>query len=212
MIRILTVLLCLTSLLAIRANAQQETDEKKLIQFSGVTIGDSIYPVPYAAILIKGSHRGTISDFYGYFSFVAQENDTIVFTSIGYQPSVFVIPDTLSTNRYSIIHIMEQDTVELREAVIYGYPTYPEFKKAFLNMTFPYDDMDRAVENLHRSQMKDAIVQTGMDASMNYKHYMQQYQTRLYYAGQYPPNNLLNPLSWAKFIQAWKNGDLKIDQ
>jgi hypothetical protein len=38
---------------------------------------------------------------------------------------------------------------------------------------------------------------------------MQQQYTKLYYAGQYPPNNLLNPVAWAKFIKSWKEGKLK---
>jgi hypothetical protein len=38
---------------------------------------------------------------------------------------------------------------------------------------------------------------------------MQEYQTRIYYSGQAPPLNILNPLAWAKFIQAWKDGDFK---
>jgi hypothetical protein len=27
--------------------------------------------------------------------------------------------------------------------------------------------------------------------------------------GQLPKNNLLNPIAWAQFIQAWKNGDFR---
>jgi hypothetical protein len=38
---------------------------------------------------------------------------------------------------------------------------------------------------------------------------MNQQYTRMYYAGQYPSISLLNPVAWAKFIQAWKNGDFK---
>jgi len=49
----------------------------------------------------------------------------------------------------------------------------------------------------------------GMDGSMNFKNQMQQQYSKLYYAGQLPPNNLLNPIAWAKFIQAWQNGDFK---
>jgi hypothetical protein len=33
--------------------------------------------------------------------------------------------------------------------------------------------------------------------------------TRLYHAGQLPPNNLLNPLAWASFIKAWKDGEFR---
>ena len=33
--------------------------------------------------------------------------------------------------------------------------------------------------------------------------------TGIYYAGQLPPNNLLNPIAWSKFIQQWKDGYFK---
>jgi hypothetical protein len=43
---------------------------------------------------------------------------------------------------------------------------------------------------------------------------MQQQYTRLYSAGQgsnnLMSNNLLNPVAWAQFIDAWRKGKLKI--
>ena len=69
--------------------------------------------------------------------------------------------------------------------------------------------MVRADRNMSRADAKAAMTGMAMDASLNYKYSMQQYQSKLYYAGQLPPNNLLNPIAWAKFIKAWKNGDFK---
>jgi hypothetical protein len=48
-----------------------------------------------------------------------------------------------------------------------------------------------------------------MDGSLNYKYAMQQWQSKLYYAGQAPPISILNPIAWAQFIRAWKNGEFK---
>ena len=39
--------------------------------------------------------------------------------------------------------------------------------------------------------------------------YMNKQAQSLYYAGQQAPQNILNPLAWAQFIQAWKRGDFK---
>ena len=182
----------------------------KLIQFSGVVVeGDSLRPVPYASIMIKNSYRGTVSDYFGYFSFVAQEADTLEFSAIGFADAVFVIPDTLSTNKYSLIQVLETDTIRLKEAVVYPWPSKEEFKQAFLNLELPEDDLMRAGKNMERADMKEQMAGMAMDASLNYKYTMQQYQSKLYYAGQLPPNNLLNPIAWSKFIKAWKNGDFK---
>jgi hypothetical protein len=181
-----------------------------LIQFSGVVVeGDSLKPVPYASIIVQNSYRGTVSDYFGYYSFVAQEGDTIEFSAIGFNSAFFVIPDTLTNNKYSLIQVLRMDTINLALTEVYPWPTKEQFKKAFLALDLPDDDISRADRNMARSDAKDRMTGMAMDASLNYKYNTQQYQSKLYYAGQLPPNNLLNPIAWAKFIKAWKNGDFK---
>jgi hypothetical protein len=34
-------------------------------------------------------------------------------------------------------------------------------------------------------------------------------QTRLYQQGGMPTVNLMNPIAWAQFLQAWRNGTYK---
>ncbi len=187
-----------------------QTNEQKLVQFSGVIVnGDSLKPVPYANIIVKQTHRGTMSDYFGFFSFVAHAGDTIVFSALGYKKARFIIPDSLSDSKYSLIQVLTNDTIFLKETVIYPWPTREQFKEAFLRIRIPDDDMDRALRNLQRAEMKERMEETRMDGSMNFKYAMQQQTSRLYYAGQLPPNNLLNPLAWSKFIEAWQNGDFK---
>lgn len=185
--------------------------DKDLIQFSGVVVeADSLRPVPFTKVIIKSSNRGTLADFYGYFSFVAQKKDTIVFNSIGYKRTQFIIPDTLTGNKYSLIQVLHADTITLGTAVIYPWPTKEQFKEVFMNMPVPDDDLARAKKNLDQQAMKDQYDAMAMDGGMNFKASQQQYQTKLYYAGQYPPNNLLNPFAWAQFVKMWREGKLKI--
>ena len=187
------------------------SQERDLIQFSGVVVEmDSLRPVPFTTIIIKNTRRGTIGDFYGYFSFVAEEKDTVIFTGIGYKKAQFIIPDTLTSNRYSLIQVLNTDTVLLKETVIYPWPTKEQFKEAFLNTNVPDDDLARAKKNLEREELKEKFETMAMDGSMNYKAHMQQQYAHLYWAGQYPPNNLLNPFAWAQFIKMWREGKLKI--
>jgi hypothetical protein len=181
-----------------------------LVQFSGIVVeGDSLRPIPYTSIIVKNSNRGTVSDYFGYFSFVAQESDTIEFSAIGFNPAIFIIPDTLTTSKYSLIQVLRMDTINLALAEVYPFPTKEQFKKAFLKLSLPEDDMVRADRNMARADVKEQMTGMAMDASLNYQYSMQQYQSKLYYAGQLPPNNLLNPIAWAKFVKAWKNGDFK---
>lgn len=181
-----------------------------LIQFSGIVVsGDDLKPVPYTNIIIKNTYRGTVSDFYGFFSFVAKESDTLEFSCLGFKTSEYIVPDTLHSNKYSLIQILRTDTFLLKETVIRPWPTQEQFHEAFIRLNIPDDDLERAKRNLARAEMKERMEQSGMDGSMNYKYAMQQKQSQLYYVGQYAPNNLLNPIAWAQFIQAWQRGDFK---
>ncbi len=205
--------LSLVLLFSLAKFSNAQNDDKNLVQFSGVILtSDSLSPVSFANIIVKGSQRGTISDYYGYFSFVAKKADTIQFSAIGFKKAFFIIPDTLHSNKYSLIKIMEPDTVLLPTADIFPWPSREQFKQAFLNLNVPDDDLAIANKNLSQEEMMRLYYAMGMDASMNYKNYLKGQTDRLYYAGQLPPQNILNPIAWAKFIKAWKNGDLKKKQ
>jgi hypothetical protein len=187
--------------------------DKELIQFSGIIVeNDSLRPIPFTKVIIKNSGRGTFADYYGYFSFVAQKKDTIVFSALGYKKNQYIIPDTLSGNKYSLIQTLSSDTILLKSVVIYPWPTPEQFKEVFLSTNVPDDDLARAKKNLAHAEMKERFETMPNDGSMNYKSAMQQYQSKLYWAGQYPPNNLLNPFAWAQFIKMWREGKLKVKQ
>lgn len=192
-------------------NAQNKN--ANLVQLSGVILtSDSLSPVSFANVIVKGTHHGTISDYYGYFSIVGQIKDTIEFSAIGFKKARFIIPDTLSSNKYSLIKIMERDTIMLGEVPIFPWPSREQFKQAFLNLKIPDDDLAIANKNLSQEEMLRLYYAMEMDGSMNYKNYLKGKTDQLYYAGQLPPQNILNPIAWAKFIQAWKNGELKKKQ
>ncbi len=208
LMRTVKYLILFVSLLMMAGQVVAQKDD--VVQFSGVIVtGDSLKPVPYASIIVKDTRRGTVSDFFGYFSFVAQKNDTIVFSSVGYKKSEFVIPDSLSSSRYSLIHMMQKDTILLHETVVYPWPTIEDFKRAFMSIKVPDDELEIIKKNLDGRRLASAAAALPMDGSGNFKAAMADYHTRMYHYGQVPPNNLLNPLAWAQFIQAWKNGDFK---
>ncbi len=202
----LTLAACVLMLNAVIAQPSNE----RLVQLSGVIVtGDSLSPVPFTSIMIKSSSRGTVSDYYGFFSIVAQLGDEIEFSAIGFKKAIYLIPDTLNENRYSLIQMLNRDTVMLNQAVIYPWPTKEQFKQAFLDLKIPDDDMAHARRNLALETMRDESNRIEMDASLNSKYIFDKQQSKLYNTGQLPANNLLNPVAWAKFIQAWKNGDFK---
>lgn len=210
---LIAFLFCTTVFWSDRAIAQTGTTadtSRKIIQFSGLLLdADSLYPIPFAAIVIRNTSRGEYSSSTGFYSLVVQENDTIDFYALGYKRGTFIVPDTFITSAFNHVQALQLDTILLREMVVYPWPSREKFKTEFLNMEVPSDDLDRARKNLARAEMIQAIQQVSMDGGMAYRAKMDQQVQRNYYAGQYVPNNLMNPLAWSKFIQAVQNGEFR---
>ena len=202
-------------ILPVFTHAQKEQQDRKeyyknLVQFSGAVVtGDSLHPVAFTHIIDHKTGFGTISDYYGYFSFVANKGDSITFSAIGFKKGLFVIPDTIHNNRYTMFQVMTSDTVYLSETVIYPWPTKEQFKEAFLKLDIPDDDLEIARKNLDRYELYVRAQAMPMDGSMNYRNYIDQTVSKLYYAGQTQPISLLNPFAWAQFIKAWEDGKFK---
>jgi len=187
-----------------------QTPDEDLVQFSGMIVAsDSLEAVPYVNIRIKGLNRGTTSDFYGFFSLVARKGDVIQFSAVGFKKGEYLIPDTLRSNRYSLVHIMTNDTILLKETVIYPWPTKEQFRHAFVWNKIPDDDLTIAQRNLDKMEMRERARAMPMDGSMNYRNYMDNQVSKLYYRGQAQPITVFNPFAWAEFIKAWKRGDFK---
>jgi len=192
------------------ARAQQPAAEENLIQFSGLLMtSDSLKGIPFAHVIILNRHKATITNHQGVFSFVAQPGDSVLFSAVGYKKEVYLIPADLKDNNYSIIQLMTKDTVYLPETLVYPWPTPERFKDAFLNLDIPDDDLERARKNLEREALKELGMAMKPDGNESSDYYLRQEAARFYYAGQKPPMNIFNPLAWAEFIQAWKNGAFK---
>lgn len=205
-------LFLLTPLLMEAQKDQQHNQDyyKDIVQFSGAVVtSDSLHPVAFTHIIDHNTGFGTISDYYGYFSFVARKGDTISFSAFGFKKGSFIIPDTIRNNRYAMFQVMATDTIYLNETVIYPWPTKEQFKEAFLNLDIPDDDLEIARKNLDRYELYVRAEAMPMDGSMNYRNYIDQTVSKLYYAGQTQPINLLNPFAWAQFIKAWQDGKFK---
>jgi hypothetical protein len=201
-------------LTCLQVDAQQEgnaeKEDEKLVQFSGIVMtADSLMTLSYVNITIKRTLRGTFSDMNGYFNFVALKGDTILFNSIGYKSSTYIIPDSLTQQKYSMIKLMTTDTTYLAESIVRPLPTREMFNYFFVNVDIPDDDMERARKNLERERLKEAAEKMGPDGAEIAKAHLNRQAQQYYYAGQLPPNNLLNPFAWAQFFEAWKNGDFK---
>lgn len=184
-----------------------------IVQLSGVTLtADSLQAVPNVSVIIKGQNRGTITNDLGIFSIVAFKGDVIEFTAIGYKRKEIKIPTDLKGFNYSLIQLMVKDTFYLPVTIIRPLPTPEEFERAFLTMKFPDDKYEIARKNTDAAKLRALAQILPRDASESINQYFNKQAQALYYSGQQPPINLLNPAAWADFIQAWKRGDFKRKQ
>ena len=190
------------------ADKSQQSD--KYIQVSGVVLDDSLQPLPFVSIMLKGTRSGTVSDFYGFFTIVARAGDEMQFFSVNHKNKVYNLSDTLTGKHYSIIQILTKDTIQLPTVNVFPWPSKEQFKRAILNLDLSDTDLERAAKNMDNDDVRASIKGGTMDAASNYRVRMQQQYTRLYQAGQYPSVSLLNPVAWAQFIDAWRKGKLKI--
>ncbi|MCB8994914.1 MAG: hypothetical protein H6538_04830 [Bacteroidales bacterium] len=187
------------------------SQDENLIQFSGVIRNLKNEILPDVHIINIDRHSGTTSNEKGMFSFIVSPTDSVLFRSVGYKNTLVIIPDSLPGKHYPRDVYMLGDTIHFAELKIFPWKTYEEFKVAFLHLELKEDDQQRAVKNI-------AIIKAQLnmdfepDADLSYKYGMQNQYDRLYYAGQYPSIPIFNPLNWAKFFSALKNGDFRKDE
>src|SRR5690606_1402276 len=163
----------------------------------------------FTSILTKGSYRGTISDVYGYFSFVAQASDTILFSAVGFKRGEYIIPDSLQENKYSMIHVLFPDTVLLRPLEVYPWPSREQFREAFLSLHVANDDYQRALAHLNSAEAIQRMENLPPDPGLAAQYQTMLDNTRIYNQGMAPTVNLFNPIAWAQFLQAWRAGQFK---
>ncbi len=199
------ILFSFLAVLILKTSAGEQSDLKDPLQLSGIIRNEFNEPMPYSHIIIINAGKGSIANNRGRFSFVVFPNDTLVFSSLGYKRKQMIIPEDIDRMHYSVDIQLERDTFEIREVTVFPWATYEEFSEAFIALDLPEDDYDRAIANI-------ALIQTWMelegipaDPAASFRLAMQQHHNRSMYAGQ-PPNNLLNPFSWAQFIQAIREG------
>lgn len=187
-------------------------NDSTLIQFSGMVITDAnnqLIPVPYATISVAAENRGTYTNYRGFFSIVVHRGDKVTFSAIGFRPTVFTIPDTIRGARFYAAQLITDDTINLPETVIFPWPDRDHFKLEFLAMDISEDLADRARENLSEKSLSIVRERTKMDANENADYYLRQEAQSYYSLGQTPPMNIFNPMAWAQFFKAWKEGEYK---
>lgn len=200
-------LICI--LFSVTAFAQQKPAQEKLIQFSGIiTDIDSTNVIPYVTMTnLSANSKRVAADYRGYFSFIVNPGDTILFTAIGYKKFSTIIPQSTPDSKYTIMVKLKAEVINLPTVRVFPWATTEEFTKDFLSMKIADDDMAIAKRNLSRSSINGMIQALPRDAqeigSQNYRYNFD----RMINKNMVQTNPLLNPFAWGKLMQSIFDGD-----
>ncbi|HVD98345.1 MAG TPA: carboxypeptidase-like regulatory domain-containing protein [Cytophagaceae bacterium] len=206
-IKILFLLIALFSISQLQAQ-----NTSKVVQVSGLVVsGDSLYGVPGVAVYIPKSGRGTVTNYVGYFSLPALIGDSLIINSVGFKSRRYTVPDTLRSDKMSLIIELVEDTLMLPVIEIFPWPTEQLFKEAFLSLKLPEQDMNNMNQNLNEQVLKRMLYSTSASGAENHRYYMQKQvqvnDTR--YNLVSPALTFSNPFAWSRFISDVKKKRFK---
>ncbi|MBC7913107.1 MAG: carboxypeptidase-like regulatory domain-containing protein [Pyrinomonadaceae bacterium] len=182
-----------------------------IVQFSGVIYDtDSSRIVPYVSVTNKSDkNRVTSANHQGYFSFVAHEGDTIVFSAIGYRREGLVIPTNLSDKRYTVLVKMKSEVINLPVVRILPWASIDDLNRDFMAMKFADDDLEIAKKNMARTSLLalSRTLKPNSTEMQNLSFANNHIALNNKHINQKGANPLLNPLAWGAFIQQILQGD-----
>jgi hypothetical protein len=195
-------------LLFIAAGAYAQQPDKPLVQFSGIVYNaDSAKViVPYVTITNTSFNKQVcVSNYNGYFSFVAHELDTLVFTSIGFAPTKVIIPEH-TNNSYTVQVKLKPQVINLPAFRVFPWATTDEFRKDFLTMKIADDDLAIARKNIEHISVATMENTLPRDAGEIQSSWAQNEHYDLVNSHS-QTNPLLNPIAWGTFINQIAAGD-----
>jgi len=186
--------------------------QEVLIQWTGVVRDELLQPVPYAHIIVQKDMRGTVSDPQGKFTIITYPRDTLLVSCLGYRLRKIPVPSLSydDSKHYIKDVILMEDTIKLSEVLILPWKTYLEFREAFLTLNLPEDDLERAYRNIAvvQEQIYNAIMSRPASPASNFRDITNSRTSRMMtYGHMYPTYAIANPIAWAQFFQALRNGE-----
>jgi hypothetical protein len=200
-----TLVGALLLLFLMAAGTVQAQQKKRIIQLSGVVIGEdstSGAGLPGVHVYVPKAGRGTTTNAVGFFSMPVLVGDSIVVSYIGYERQYYIVPETAPEYQTVIVPLV-QDTTYLKEVVVYDFPTEEVFKEAVLALNVP---MDQGIDekNMTKELLALMVKTTPMDGYQNQRYYLNQWAASG--SDKYQPvtNPFLNPFNWVKFFNSLK--------
>jgi hypothetical protein len=201
------VLFLICACLSLAAKAQLSFD--RIVQINGVVMtSDSLFGVPDVVVTVKNQNKGTYTSDLGVFALVCFKGDTLQFRGLGYTPKDYVVPE-VKGNTISLVQLMSQDTFFLNETIIHALPSRERFNYVFQNLDIEDDKIETARKNTDLATMRMLAMTLPADGAEAFGVVKRDIAYRAAYSGQQMPMNILSPIKWGQFIEAWKRGDFR---
>ncbi len=198
---------CLLFFIYAASTVFAQKPERALVQFSGIVHNaDSVgVIVPYVSIInFSYKKQVNLSNYAGYFSFVAHEQDTIHFSCVGYAPITVVIPINVTTKSYTLQILLKPQIINLPVFHVFPWATTEEFTKDFISMKIADDDLEIAKKNVSRSSimsLERTLPRDGGEINN-----FQDFHNNVVNSHSIT-NSLLNPFNWGSLIKEISEGD-----
>ncbi|MCB0401172.1 MAG: carboxypeptidase-like regulatory domain-containing protein [Flavobacteriales bacterium] len=127
--KLIRPLLFLSVLIPVLCSAQQ--DSTVTYTLIGTVVDGNTNELLMGANIVSSRNFGTKTSEIGEFSIHTQSNDTLTISFVGYKTLTYITPER-AAGRYLIKFRMYHDSISLKEVVVFPYPTFQDFKDAFL--------------------------------------------------------------------------------
>ena len=183
---------------------------KRILQFSGlIRSTGSDLPVGFVSIKNKSFNNQTfISNNEGYFSFVAHAGDIIEFTSVGFDPVLYTIPE-IEDDKHTASIKMRALIIELPAVTPFPWASYEDYLAEFMAMGTAEDPIASARRNLSPDALAALarIVPRSAEEIQTFNSLQRHQYMQNKNINQRMNNPLLNPFNWYQFINSIKKGD-----
>ncbi|MDX9724899.1 MAG: hypothetical protein RBT38_00825 [Bacteroidales bacterium] len=202
------ILLCLPLFVMTGQNQERE----RFFQVSGLITDEEDRAVPNAGIISIKLKRGSVSERTGIYTITSTPGDTIFFRALGFKRKLIVLPVDFEGRHFTLDVSLSTDTIPIENVVVMPWRSYSDFIKDMTEIS----PLDPEIENMNKNieSVAEAVSNTRdvrITPEAGYRYAMQQNFNMTATRSQYPINNLLNPLAWAKFVNSLKNGLFRND-
>lgn len=184
--------------------------EKKIVQFSGmISSVDGDLPVPFVTVTNASyNNQEHAANNEGFFSFVAHVGDTIKFTSVGFEPVEFVVPETTS-DKFTAKISMKSLVVELPAVMPFPWASIEEFNMAFMALDVSDDNVSRIRNSLSPEALAalSRVVPRSAEEIQTFNSMQRHINMSNKAVNQRHSNPLFSPFAWGSFINSIVKGD-----